>query len=76
MQNWEYCAIGRISWAEEGISSLKPVLSRITADGQEVNGIGGSVAQTIAQLGDEGWEMVGCGNAGPGYHVIYLKRPK
>jgi len=31
-----------------------------------------AVAQYIAQLGDEGWEMIGVGNNGE----IYFKRPK
>jgi len=35
-----------------------------------------AVAQLIAQLGEEGWEMVGCGSLQERKHCIYFKRPK
>ena len=33
------------------------------------------VARLIAQLGEEGWEMVGCVNTDTSDHSIYFKRP-
>ena len=35
-----------------------------------------AVAQLIAQLGDEGWEMVAAGNIGESTHSLYFKRLK
>ena len=34
------------------------------------------VGQFIAQLGEEGWEMVGAGNEAAGVHCLYFKCPK
>jgi hypothetical protein len=34
------------------------------------------LTQAISQLGDEGWEMVGCGNVAAAAHSLYFKRPK
>ena len=34
------------------------------------------VAVRIAQLGDDGWEMVGTGVTGQGAHAVYFKRMK
>ncbi len=33
------------------------------------------VAKVLAQLGDEGWEMVGCGAVFASGHFLYFKRP-
>ena len=33
------------------------------------------VAIVLAQLGDEGWEMVGCGAVFAAGHFLYFKRP-
>jgi len=35
-----------------------------------------ATVQLIAQLGDEGWEMVGAGNIHHSSHCLYFKRPK
>jgi len=82
MQKWEYCAITGISG---GGNLLFPVtnpsnaiLVKFTGEKQEW---GGGVndhdhlAQIIARLGIEGWEMVGCGNIRENIHAMYFKRP-
>jgi hypothetical protein len=33
------------------------------------------VAKVLARLGDEGWEMVGCGAVFASGHFLYFKRP-
>ena len=44
--------------------------------GDAVQSVPNAVAQYIAQLGDEGWEMVGGGNVSESSHYLYFKRPK
>jgi len=81
MQRWEYCVVGYIKGRLEGDY---PRLIMLTNRGQEQRRIEGTrellerdvLAQTIARLGEDGWEMVGCGNVGEHTHVIYFKRPK
>lgn len=60
--------------------TYKPRFYRLTAQGAELvtdfknrpKGMSeaDAVAQLIAQLGDEGWELVGVD------HILYFKRPK
>ena len=33
------------------------------------------VATVLAQLGEQGWEMVGCGSVFASGHFLYFKRP-
>jgi hypothetical protein len=81
MQSWEYCAIvgvavtsgGRLLadqersihfFTERGVRMVK-----VNVDDQN------ALAQAIAGLGADGWELVGCGNTGLEDHVLYFKRP-
>jgi hypothetical protein len=81
MQRWEYCTIGPFKGPAEGDV---PRLVQFTREGPKTIrldkplGIGeaGTISQAIARLGDEGWEMVGCGNVGQVLHILYFKRPK
>lgn len=53
-----------------------------TAEGEKIESLSAEpdcsqrnmVAKKIAQLGDEGWEMVGMGITGQGSHAVYFKR--
>lgn len=66
--------------------TYKPCFYRLTAQGAEMvtdfskrpRGVSeaDAVAQLIAQLGDEGWEMVGSGNLSVWIHSLHFKRPK
>jgi hypothetical protein len=83
MQKWEYCIVtGVVPWSG-GVDS-EDHLQRFGADSPEITYFRHTmgerrpqvVAQTIARLGEEGWEMVGCAFAGRRGHHIYFKRPK
>jgi hypothetical protein len=82
MQKWEYCVItGLVPWAE-GVDS-EDHLQYFGPGPTEIydfkNTIGRRrpevIAETIAQLGEQGWEMVGCAFAGHRGHHLYFKRP-
>ena len=88
MQQWEYLTVGPIKRAH-GFEGDYPYLTQLTNTGRKVARIAGKggiaegevFATTIAQLGEDGWEMVGCGTvngttAGSVMHVLYFKRPK
>jgi hypothetical protein len=87
MQKWEHCCVGPIK-ESSGWKGHYPKLSFFEPDGLEEESIkasGGSteedvLAATIARLGEEGWEMVGCGTLGSGQginmHYLYFKRPQ
>jgi hypothetical protein len=80
MQKWEYCAIvgititsgGRLVAGQERFihhfNEVNVRVVKVNADDQN------ALAQAIAGLGAEGWEMVGCGNGIGDGHVIYFKR--
>jgi hypothetical protein len=83
VQKWEYCIItGIVPWSggidsEDhlqyfGEGSPEITYFRHTRDARRPQ----ILAQTIAQLGEEGWEMVGCAFAGVRGHHLYFKRPK
>lgn len=97
MQKWEYLVITGIhtSIATSGTNwhTLYPRCYRMTVSGLEMvtdfqdfkrRGISEltAVAQFIAQLGDDGWELVGTGYAGTStlqnspHQSLYFKRPK
>lgn len=86
MQKWEYCAVGPIKKLSY---SHHPELVRFTVEGckrsrlQAPRGVDEDdvLAQTIAQLGEWGWEMIGCAAVSGGVqeevmHILYFKRPK
>jgi len=90
MQKWEYCAIAGVSKRGSGLYPRYPALIQFTLQGCVERPIKGDeinlLAQTIAHLGEQGWEMVGTGahslgsSLGSGTtetnHIIYFKRPK
>lgn len=86
MQKWEYCAIASLHAPVglPGITPYYPKLSRFTQSGLQVTDLGRKggkgeqdyVAQLIAQMGEDGWEMVGIFQTGEKEHGIYFKRPK
>lgn len=87
---WEYCAVGSIKSVEAkmGVDVGNPLLITFTRKGANIQSLKGgetSVAEMIARLGEEGWEMVGTGNVfatttitgtgGVPGHLVYFKRP-
>lgn len=82
MPKWEYCMIDGV----QGENTSEPCFYIFTEFGWEsvdfaeksptvappMNG----VAQLIARLGDEGWEMVGTASTGEYIHCLYFKRLK
>jgi hypothetical protein len=84
MQKWEYCVISGVSTRNEGLHSYYPKVIRLTTEGAEASRLPeekgaqetDSLAIVIAQMGNEGWELVGCGNTSASYHSLYFKRPK
>jgi hypothetical protein len=82
MPKWEYCAVWGISSIIRGLRKgsyvTDPDFWAMNRQGIKVAPMKGGihqVAATIAKLGEEGWEMVGCGNVSEGAHTIYFKRP-
>jgi hypothetical protein len=83
MAGWEYCAVKGIRGLDIGkrdLQTYNPAVWCFTSEGVETVEIKGreaaEVGRTIAQLGHEGWEMVGCGNLYADTHVVYFKRLK
>ena len=74
MPKWEYCAIRSTNgW----VVKSDPALCFYNQNGVREEKIAedrDALAKTIARLGDQGWEMVGCGSVAFG-HAIYFKRP-
>ncbi len=64
-QKWEYCAVIGILKNQDGLEP-DPAIWYFTCDGVQVVNIADKEitqgAATIAQLGDEGWEMCGSGS--------------
>lgn len=80
MTKWEFCSIYPI---EEYRHWLVPYgegyKENFTVEGgtrEEVPDDPHDLAKLIAQLGEEGWELVGCGNVSEVRHALYFKRPK
>lgn len=79
---WEYCAVVGVfhSYMNRHLAPKYPAIWRFTPNGVQVTEIKSrdpeQVTLTIAQLGEEGWEMVGCGNLDVAEHAIYFKRPR
>lgn len=86
---WEYCVIPFVR-SGYGEFLCNPELWCLRTDGTQVTRIplpprftskgikrkANAVMQAIARLGEEGWELVGCGNDDPAGHMLYFKRPK
>jgi hypothetical protein len=80
MQRWEYCAVLATfrtayfnpEWVELLSFRVDGVVEKRLEDDRK-----NAIASVIAQLGEQGWEMVGAGSAGEGAgHILYFKRPK
>jgi len=83
MTKWEYCAISGIEYVVSGFRTNYPHLHQFTPSGiteTQIKGQGGEtnvVAATIAQMGNDGWELVGVGRERADLgDVLYFKRSK
>ena len=86
MRKWEYCAITGIGDNFHFDKSNPPRLLRFSADAREATHVKPAdfwgVARTIAELGDQGWEMVSSGSASIGsesvgiFHTIYFRKER
>ena len=81
MQNWEYCAVAGVSLSSGGrlLADWERTIHYFDEKGVRTVNVNvedpDALALTIAGMGADGWEMVGCGNVGPDNHIIYFKRP-
>ncbi len=75
MQKWEYCAIVGVRRLDRKLDPDYPAFWSFTVNGVQSSDIRGAeaveVAKRIAQLGEEGWEMIGGSE-----RILYFKRPK
>ena len=77
-EKWEYCRLEDL--LGRGFVAAKLVF--FTSEGEKIESLSADeessqrnmVAMRIAQLGDEGWEMVGTGITGQGSHAVYFRR--
>lgn len=87
MQKREYMVVqGFYGYGNNSLDVAKPRGWRLTDAGRELvtdfkarpKGTTemDAVAQFIARLGDDGWEMVGAGTMTENSHCLYFKRPK
>ena len=80
MQKFEYCAVYQITQMEGWLTTVgmayKADFTGQGATRQDLDHNPDALAEVIAKLGDEGWEMVGTGVVSEHYHAIYFKRPK
>jgi hypothetical protein len=85
MQKWEYCAIVGMAGSGRNLVPYYPALWYFDSSGFHATEIKGDelqiVAQTIAKLGEEGWEMVGAMPFTPKTSVyenavLFFKRPQ
>ena len=79
MQKWEYCVVGPINMISgpKGAKLMgQSILKAIAGDYADWTGVipPDATPHYLAQLGNDGWELVGCGNDGD-KHVLYFKRP-
>jgi sugar/nucleoside kinase (ribokinase family) len=81
MQQWEYCAVAGLRKKGWNLEPYYPATWHFRSGGSKSEPIGApeaaNTAETIARLGQEGWEMVGCVPSGDahGSAVLYFKRP-
>ena len=87
MQKWEYCKLEGVTFfpvkvemqhrlyliTENGLETLKDFSDLRNKNGEDLHN---AMGKAIAQLGNEGWEMVGAGTVGGQTHCLYFKRPK
>ena len=80
MQKWEYCAISGIYENNGDFNSRSASFWEFSIGGIQESGFEqparNKVAKKIAELGEQGWEMVGAINEVNYQHCIYFKRPK
>lgn len=87
MPKWEYCVLESMSSVQDhqDTGKQKNEIYLLTEDGPKLvlnrQGVpkgqwGLAIGKLLARLGDEGWELVGCGSTGQAYHSLYFKRPK
>jgi hypothetical protein len=78
MHVWEYCAVVEIRTGGRDLTPVPPAIWYFTPEGVQVVEFQDNhqVPQIIAQLGQQGWEMVGTGNVAGGGQAVYFKRPK
>ena len=88
MQKWEYCTLGPIEYSSTSWKWIPNEPTRIvfTRKGAKEEGfkideegalkdVQDEVAGVLASLGEQGWEMVGCGSVFAAGHFLYFKRP-
>ena len=91
MSKWEYCAVVglRKPLSNRQLDPKYPAIWYFTPSGVVINEITGGkgletkeIGRVIANLGEQGWEMVGCANVVEGgsnstdsSHCLYFKRP-
>jgi len=88
MQKWEYCTLGPIEYSSTSWQWIpnEPIRILFTSKGIKEQGfdldessslkdVQDKVATVLAQLGEQGWEMVGCGSVFAAGHFLYFKRP-
>jgi hypothetical protein len=87
MQKWEYCTLGPIEFSSTSWKWIpnEPTRIKFTRNGMVEEGfkiddtsslkdVQDEVAKVITKMGDEGWEMVGCGAVFASGHFLYFKR--
>jgi hypothetical protein len=86
MAKWEYCVIGPVTigvGVNAAIEGQNASVMRLTYEGvkrakieKQKKDDRDMLAWNIDNLGDEGWELIGCGNVGVSAHFLYFKREK
>ena len=79
-EKWEYCKLDGINARDYGYSQLV----FFTSEGEKIESLSGDektperkkVAIRIAELGKEGWEMVGLGVTSEFIYIVYFKRKR
>jgi hypothetical protein len=74
MQKWEYCAIIGMGVQGRDLHTNYPAIIYFTSKGRRIAEIKGhgqeeQLAIAVAELGEQGWEMVGA------HGMIFFKRP-
>lgn len=76
IQKWEYCFLEKIGDHNLALNFTKKDGLEIVELKEKTKNYNQILGNTISELGENGWEMVGCGNTGEHTHKIYFKRPK